>query len=167
MAYLWFYFVATLIRVDAARALLSTSFGGSRRRVFTALPVRVSAECFFNARDQIGGQRARRRPRRRALLWATSRVFLRKTRYSASRRLHPSPSLNTSINTWPRAVTETRGGQYTAIHCCSTCSAPREVQRSNPEASRVVSGSERNEKKTKRGASAPSPSSLAPARGQW
>lgn len=87
--------------------------------------------------------------------------------YSASRRLHPSPSLNTSINTWPRAVTETRGGQYTATYGCSTCSAPREVQRSNPEASRVVSGSERNEKKTKRGASAPSPSSLAPARGQW
>ena len=93
MAYLWFYFVATLIRVDAARALLSTSFGGSRRRVFTALPVRVSAECFFNARDQIGGQRARRRPRRRALLSATSRVFLRKTRLF---RLKTSSSVTVS-----------------------------------------------------------------------
>lgn len=93
MAYLWFYFVATLIRVDAARALLSTSFGGSRRRVFTALPVRVSAECFFNARDQIGGQRARRRPRRRALLWATARVFLRKTRLF---RLKTSSSVTVS-----------------------------------------------------------------------
>lgn len=84
----------TLIRVDAARALLSTSFGGSRRRVFTALPVRVSAECVFNARDQIGGQRARRRPRRRALLWLRFASSSERRVYSASRRLHPSPSLN-------------------------------------------------------------------------